>query len=39
MNVIGHVFVALIALVFLCALAVVVRSLPDIRRFERMRRM
>jgi hypothetical protein len=39
MNVIGHVFVAAIVVVFLCALAVVLRSLPDIRRYERMRRM
>jgi hypothetical protein len=39
MNIIGYVFVALIVLVLLCGLAVVARSLPDIRRHERMRRM
>ena len=39
MTVVGHVFVALIALVLLGALFVVVRSFPDIRRYLRMRRM
>ncbi len=39
MNVVGYVFVALIALVLVGALVVVVRSLPDIRRYLRMRRM
>ncbi len=39
MNIIGYVFVALIGLVLLCALAIVARALPDIRRYERMRRM
>jgi hypothetical protein len=38
-NVLGHVFVALIALVVLGALAVVARSLPDTRRYLRLRRM
>jgi hypothetical protein len=39
MNIIGYVVAALIALVLLCALAVVARSLPDLRRYQRMRRM
>jgi hypothetical protein len=38
-TVVGHAFVALIALVLLGALLVVVRSFPDIRRYQRMRRM
>ena len=39
MNIIGYVVAALIAVVLLCALAVVARSLPDLRRYQRMRRM
>ena len=39
MNVVGYVFLALIALVILSGLMVVARSLPDIRRYLRMRRM
>ena len=39
MNVVGYVFVALIAVVVLGALVVVARSFPDIRRYVRMRRM
>ncbi len=39
MNIMGYVVAALIVLVLVCALAVVARSLPDIRRYERMRRM
>ena len=39
MNIVRYVFVALIVLVLLGAVAVVARSLPDIRRYERMRRM
>jgi hypothetical protein len=38
-NVVGYVFIALIALVILGALAVVAPSLPDSRRYLRMRRM
>jgi hypothetical protein len=38
-NVVGYVFLALIALVVFGVLAVVARSLPDIRRYLRMRRM
>jgi hypothetical protein len=38
-TVVGHAFVGLIALVLLGALVVVVRSFPDIRRYQRMRRM
>ena len=39
MSVVGHTFVALLALVLLGALVVVARSFPDIRRYLRMRRM
>ncbi len=39
MSVVGHMFVALLALVLLGALVVVARSFPDIRRYMRMRRM
>jgi hypothetical protein len=39
MNVVGYVFLALIALVILAGLTIVARSLPDIRRYLRMRRM
>jgi hypothetical protein len=39
MNVVGYVFLALIALVVLGALVVVARSFPDIRSYLRMRRM
>jgi hypothetical protein len=39
MNVVGYVFVALIALVVLGGLLLVARSFPDIRRYLRMRRM
>jgi hypothetical protein len=38
-NVVGYVFVALIALVLLGAVVVVAGSLSDIRRHLRMRRM
>ena len=34
MNIIGYVVAALIAVVLLCALAVVGRSLPDLRRYR-----
>ena len=39
MNVIGYMFVALIALGLWGALVMVARSFPDIRRYVRMRRM
>ncbi len=39
MNVVGWVFLALLALVLLGVLALVGRSVPDIRRYLRMRRM
>jgi hypothetical protein len=39
MNVVGFVFLALIALVILGGLMLVARSFPDIRRYLRMRRM
>ena len=39
MNVVGYVFVALIALGLCSALMMVAGSLPDIRRYVRMRRM
>jgi hypothetical protein len=39
LSVVGYALVALVALVLLGALAVVARSLPDIRRYLRMRRM
>jgi hypothetical protein len=39
MNVVGYVFLALIALVILSGLVLVARSFPDIRRYLRMRRM
>jgi hypothetical protein len=38
-DVVGYVFLALIALVILGGLVFVARSLPDIRRYLRMRRM
>jgi hypothetical protein len=38
-TVVGHAFVALIALVLVGALFVVVRSFPDIQRYLRMRQM
>jgi uncharacterized protein DUF6893 len=38
-SVVGHAFVALLALTLLGALVVVARSFPDIRRYLRMRRM
>ncbi len=38
-TVFGYAFVALSALVLVGALVVVVHSLPDIRRYLRMRRM
>jgi hypothetical protein len=38
-SAVGHGFVALLALVLLGALVFVARSLPDIRRYLRMRRM
>ena len=39
MNVVGYVFVALIALGLCGARVMVACSLPDIRRYVRMRRM
>lgn len=39
MDVVGYVFLALIALVILGGLVFVARSLPDVRRYLRMRRM
>jgi hypothetical protein len=38
-NVAGYVFVALIALGLCGAVVIVARSLPDTRRYVRMRRM
>jgi hypothetical protein len=38
-NVVGYLFVGLIALGLCGALAVVARSFPDIRRYVKMRRM
>jgi hypothetical protein len=38
-NVVGYVIVALIALGICGALVIVARSVPDIRRYVRMRRM
>jgi hypothetical protein len=38
-TVVGHAFVALIAFVLLGAVVVLARSFPDIRRYQRMRRM
>jgi hypothetical protein len=38
-NVVGWVFVALIALAFCGVLVIVARSIPDIRRYLRLRRM
>jgi hypothetical protein len=39
MNIVGYVFLALIALVILGGLVLAARSFPDIRRYLRMRRM
>jgi hypothetical protein len=38
-NVVGYVFVGLIALALCGALVLVARSFPDIRRYVKMRRM
>jgi hypothetical protein len=38
-NVVGYVFVGLVALGFCGALVVVARSFPDIHRYVKMRRM
>lgn len=39
MNVVGYVFLALIALGVGVALVIMARSVPDIRRYMRIRRM
>jgi hypothetical protein len=38
-NVVGYVFIALIAVGLCGVLVIVARSVPDIRRYARMRRM
>ncbi len=39
MSVVGYIAVALVAVGVLVALAVLVRSIPDIRRYSRIRKM
>jgi hypothetical protein len=39
MDIVGYVFLALIALVIVVGLIFVARSFPDLRRYLRMRRM
>jgi hypothetical protein len=39
MNIVGYVFLGLIALAVLIALVFVVASMPDIARYRRIRRM
>jgi hypothetical protein len=39
MTVVGIVFLVLIGLVVLAALAIAVRSLPDLQRYRRIRNM
>jgi hypothetical protein len=39
MNVVGYVFLGLLAIVVLGGLVVVVSALPDIARYRRIRRM
>jgi hypothetical protein len=38
-NIVVRVFIALLAVVLLGALTLVVGSIPDIRRYQRIRRM
>ena len=39
MHIVGRVFIALLAVVLLGALIFVVASIPDIQRYQRIRRM